>query len=47
MTEMQKLAADVNGDGECNAVDAAEVLRYAAAVGSGYTGTLEEFMNEA
>ncbi len=35
---------DINGDGAVNATDAACILQYAAAVGAGYTGTLEEYM---
>jgi hypothetical protein len=35
---------DINADGIVNASDAACILQYAAAVGAGYTGTLEEYM---
>ena len=35
LTNMQSMAADVNGDGVINATDATAVLQYAAAVGAG------------
>lgn len=37
---------DINGDGAVNATDAACILQYAAAVGAGYSGTLETYMAE-
>ena len=38
------LYGDINRDGAVNASDAACILEYAAAVGAGFTGTLEDFI---
>ena len=43
----QQYAADVNADGELNAVDAALILQYAAYAGAGGTLTFEEFLKTA
>lgn len=40
------LYGDINKDGAVDASDAACILQYAAAVGAGYTGTLEEYAAE-
>ena len=44
LSEVSAAAGDINADGIVNASDAACILQYAAAVGAGYTGTLEEYM---
>lgn len=43
----EPLYGDLNKDGAVNASDAACILQYAAAVGAGYTGTLEDYLAEA
>ena len=40
----EQLFGDIDGNGEVNAKDASWILRYAAAVGSGYTRTLQDFI---
>jgi hypothetical protein len=44
LTDAQKIAADTNGNGTFGAEDAALVLQYAAAVGSGCTESFEDFL---
>ena len=43
-TDTEPLYGDLNRDGLVNASDAACILEYAAAVGAGFTGTLEDFI---
>jgi len=44
LSDAQKIAADTSKNGTFGAEDAALVLQYAAAIGSGYTGEFEEFL---
>lgn len=44
LSSLPAVYGDINADGTVNAVDAACILQYAAAVGAGYTGLLEEYM---
>ncbi|MBR1458306.1 MAG: hypothetical protein IJ595_02880 [Oscillospiraceae bacterium] len=45
MTDAQRKAADVNGDGDVNSTDASLVLVYAALSGLGQEVTFEELIN--
>ncbi|MCR5717834.1 MAG: hypothetical protein K6F80_02220 [Oscillospiraceae bacterium] len=44
LSEAQKKAADVNGDGNINSVDATAIFRYAAAYGNDSTVKIENFI---
>ena len=46
LTDLQKKAANINADDAFNATDAALILEYAAAAGSGFEGTLRMFLAE-